>query len=155
QIDPAGLGNVVATYGAGGALTAHYTYGFGLISQIGATGMAAYYDFNNIGSTVGLTGSSGTYVNEHEYVSFGQTITIVSGVSNPFTFVGQFGVENDGSGLQDMRARDYDSNTGQFVSDDPLNLAGGETNLRIYVSNQPIDEVDATGLFTWGNHVTL
>ena len=60
QIDPTGLGNVVATFGAGGALTAHYTYGLGLVSQVSASGVAAYYDFNNIGSTVGITGTSGT-----------------------------------------------------------------------------------------------
>ena len=60
QIDPTGLGNVVATFDGGGGLTAHYTYGLGLVSQVSASGSAAYYDFNNIGSTVGITGASGS-----------------------------------------------------------------------------------------------
>src|SRR5208337_4030759 len=46
QIDPAGLGNVVATFAAGGALTAHYSYGLGLVSQVSPSGSAYYYDYN-------------------------------------------------------------------------------------------------------------
>ena len=42
-----GLGNCGRHFGAGGALTAHYTYGFGLVSQVSAAGTAGYYDFNN------------------------------------------------------------------------------------------------------------
>ena len=37
-IDPFGLGDVASTYSGSGSLIAHYTYGFGLTSQVSASG---------------------------------------------------------------------------------------------------------------------
>ncbi len=45
-----------------------------------------------------------------------------------------------------MGFRSYDPATGQFVSNDPAGLAGGDINLRTYVGNQPTDFIDPTGL---------
>ena len=137
---------VVAAYSGSGSLLTHYTYGLGLVSQVSPTGTAAYYDFNNIGSTVGITGSNGSYVNTYAYLPFGQTTTVAAGVSNPFTFVGQFGVQDDGTGMLDMRARSYDPFTGHFITNDPLGVMGGGLNLREYVSNNPTNQVDVAGL---------
>ena len=39
---------------------AHYTYGLGLSSRV-STGAAAYYDFDRLGSTAGLSNAAGTY----------------------------------------------------------------------------------------------
>ena len=146
QIDPAGLGNVVATFDGTGTLTAHYTYGLGLVSQATSTGTAGYYDFNNIGSTVGITGTTGGYINKYAFLPFGQTTTITAAVSNLFTFVGQFGVMGETGGRFIMGFRTYDSATAQFTSTDPLGLGGGDTNLRRYVGNDPTLFADPVGL---------
>ena len=45
-----------------------------------------------------------------------------------------------------MGFRSYDPATGQFVSNDPAGLAGGDINLRTYVGNQPTDFIDPFGL---------
>src|SRR5205085_9808222 len=37
-VDPAGFGNVVASYDGVGALIAHYNYGLGLVNQTGPAG---------------------------------------------------------------------------------------------------------------------
>ncbi len=145
-IDPTGLGDVVSTYTGSGSLTAHYTYGLGLVTQVSASGNAAYYDFNLTGDTVGITGATGSYVNKYSYLPFGQTTTITAALTNLFTFVGQFGVQSDGSGLYNMRAREYNSALGQFLSMDPLGLAGGSANVRSYVQNQPTSAIDPVGL---------
>jgi RHS repeat-associated protein len=145
QFDPGGLGNVVATFGAGGALAAHYTYGFGLVSQVSAAGITGYYDSNNIGSTVGITGANGSYVNKYAYLPFGQTIAVASPVVNPFTFVGQYGVQDNGIGVLDMRARTYSVTTGQFLSRDPNGIVGGDANTKRYVGNDPTTLIDALG----------
>ncbi len=143
-IDPTGLGDVVSTY-TGSSLTAHYTYGLGLVSQVSASGSAAYYDFNLTGDTIGITGATGSYVNKYSYLPFGQTTAITAALANPFTFVGEFGGMQDGTTLVRMGAREYSATTGQFLSNDPLGLDGGDPNIRRYVANNPVNAVDPTG----------
>ncbi len=142
QIGPDGL---AATYDGSGNLIAHYTQGYGLTSQVTAGGSVAYYDFNLTGSTTGITSSAGSYVNKYAYQPFGQTTTIAASLTNPFTFVGQFGVMQDGSSLFHMGARTYSPVTAQFLSNDPLGLNGGDSNVRRYVANNPVSGIDPTG----------
>jgi len=145
QVDPSGDGNIVAQYDISGNLLAYYVYGFGLTSQVTASKSAVYYDFNRTGSTVGLTNSSGNYVNAYAYMPFGAVTTIKATVSNSFTFVGLSGVVTQGTDLFDMRNRVYDADTGQFLSEDPIGLAGG-TNDREYAANNPVNLIDPLGL---------
>ena len=139
QVDPAGLGNVVAAfsgngvYNNSGGLTAHYTNGLGLVSQVSPVGTASYYDFDITGNTVGITGSTGSLREPVRLPAIRPDPHRVCGCDNPFTFVGQFGVMDDGSGLLHMRARNYDPVTGQFTESDPLGLFGGDCNVRRYV----------------------
>ncbi len=107
QVDPAGLGTVVAAYSTAGGPVTHYTYGLGLVSQVSSTGVAAYYDFNNIGSTVNVTGAAGNVLDQYAYLPFGATTATASTLANPFTFVAQYGVMSGADGLEDMRARFY------------------------------------------------
>ncbi len=144
--DPAGMGYVAAEYTGAGSLVARYTRGIGLTSRIDAMGAAAYYDFDVLSNTVGLTNAVGAYVNRYRFLPFGETTTVLAGLPNPFTFVGQFGVMEDGSGTFHMRLRNYDAVVGQFISMDPLGLAGGDVNFRRYVGNNPISWVDPSGL---------
>ena len=82
---------MVASYNGSGSLIADYNYGLGLVSQTGPSG-TGYYDFDASGNTIGITGSSGTYVNQYSYLPFGETTTISAALPNPFTFAGQVGV---------------------------------------------------------------
>ncbi|MBE9147549.1 hypothetical protein IQ257_03270, partial [Coleofasciculus sp. LEGE 07092] len=143
-VDPFGLGDVVAEYGGGG-LAAQYTHGIGLESQI-ASGSSNYYDFNALGSTTGLTGSSGGYLNRYTYLPFGQDISETETIANAFEFVGQWGVMEEANGLDFMRARYYATDLGRFLAEDPLNLEGGNSNYYSYVVNSPLIAVDPQGL---------
>ena len=58
------------------------------------------------------------------------------------------------SGLYYYRARYYDPNAGRFLSEDPLELAGG-IDFYLYVGNEPIDRDDPTGLYQTGSQVPL
>ena len=105
QIDPAGLGSVVATYasrrrpghalhlwsGAGESGKQHRRHRILRLQQHWIDGRDH--------------GAVGTYVNQYSYLPFGQTITVAAALTNPFTFVGSAGVQNDGTGLLNMRAR--------------------------------------------------
>ena len=143
-VDPTGLGNVFAEYSASGQLIANYTYGYGLTSRVASTG-TDFYDFDALGSTVGLTGASGTYVASYSYDPSGNLTSSTGTIDNPFQFEGALGVQNDGSGLLYMRARSYDPTTGRFTQVDPLGDTVG-TNNYTFATNDPVAFVDPTGL---------
>jgi RHS repeat-associated protein len=149
-IDPTGLGNVVGQYDGAGNLIARYDHGLlGLVSQVDAAGASSYYDFDGVGSTVGITGSAGTILNTYTYAPFGERLPASETLANPFSFVGQFGVMSGGNDLDFMRARYYQPSLGRFLTDDPLNLGGGDTNLLRYVGNEPTRWVDPVGMLRW------
>ena len=56
------------------------------------------------------------------------------------------GREDDGTGLYQYRARYYDPAVGRFISEDKLTFDAG-INFYAYVSNNPINATDPTGLF--------
>ncbi len=144
-IDPTDLGNVVGEYDSNGNLIANYTYGLGLESRSGG-GNQAYYDFDAIGSVAGLTSAAGSYVNQYSYLPFGENLTTNESIANPFEYVGQWGVMDEGNGLDFMRARFYDSKDGRFTQQDPIGIAGGDTNLYDYAANSPTNKIDPLGL---------
>ena len=142
-LDPTGLGNVVGEYsGAGAAIK--YVHGSGLVSRTDALGATGYYDFDVLGSTVGVSNSSGSYQNWYSYLPFGSHLTSNESVANSFGFVGQFGVMQDTNHLGYMRARYYSSEIGRFTAQDPIGIAGG-LNLYAYVQNNPINFTDVQG----------
>jgi RHS repeat-associated protein len=52
----------------------------------------------------------------------------------------------EANGLDFMRARFYDGETGRFVSMDPIGLNGGDENLYRYVGNSPTNAIDPEGM---------
>jgi RHS repeat-associated protein len=143
-IDPTGLGNVIAAYDKSGSLVANYAYGLGLVSQTGPSG-TDYYQFDAIGSTAALTGANGTIVNSYSYLPFGGVLSSNGPLGNPYQFVGQFGVADDGDGLDFMRARSYVVSVGRFSSPDPFGVGAARVNLYSYGTNDPITKTDPSG----------
>ena len=142
-VDPQGMGEVVAEYGAGG-LAARYVHGLGLVGRVDAGGAAAYYELDALGSVAGLSGAGGALLNQYSYLPFGQTAAASETVANPFKFVGGLGILDDGSGLLYMRRRTYAPALGRFTSPDPLRDPG--TNAYAYVRNSPLAFADPRGL---------
>ncbi|HUT10528.1 MAG TPA: RHS repeat-associated core domain-containing protein [Thermoguttaceae bacterium] len=153
-IDPTGLGNVIGQYdGTADAWQAGYTHGFGLVNQTTAAG-SHFYDFDALGSTAALTDALGAAVNTYAYLPFGGELAWTETVANDFQFVGQWGVMNEGSGLDFMRARYYDSCLGRFASHDPIGVSSGDQNHYRYVRNQPLTYVDPSGLTSVGRGIS-
>jgi RHS repeat-associated protein len=152
-LDPTGLGDIVGEYDNNGNLVARYNQGIGLVSRVDGSG-ANYYDADAIGSTVGLTANDGSYVNRYSYLPFGEDLTKVEAVANPFEYVGQWGVMDEGNGLDFMRARFYDSGLGRFTAIDPIGLNGGDTTFYRYVGNSPVSYNDPSGKFTYSGFIT-
>jgi RHS repeat-associated protein len=143
-VDPTGVGNIVGEYNNAGNLVADYNYGIGLVSRVNGSN-SNYYDADALGSIVGVTATDGSYANQYSYLPFGESLTKVETVANPFEYVGQYGVTNESNGLDFMRARFYDPNLGRFTNNDPIGLDAGDTNLYRYVFNSPVNTIDPQG----------
>jgi RHS repeat-associated protein len=100
---------------------------------------------DHLGSVRDVVDNSGAVRNHIVYYSFGN-ITSQTDSSVVFRY-GYTGREFDKeSGLQYTRARYLDATNGRFISEDPIGFKGGDTNLSRYVGNNPIGNVDPTGL---------
>jgi RHS repeat-associated protein len=145
RIEPQGFGNVVAEYDGNGSLQKQYIHGIGLISQIDTAGNEYSYQFDPTGHVIQMTNSGGTVVNQYKYTPFGEYRQKSESVSNPFTYVGEYGVMDDGNGFHYMRMRYFSSNLGRFISEDPILVYG--TNSYTYCKNSPVKKIDPIGLF--------
>jgi RHS repeat-associated protein len=65
-------------------------------------------------------------------------------VDEAFAFTGRY-LDKD-TGLQNNLNRWYDSDTGRWLSEDPIGFAAGDENLYRYVNNEPTNWTDPTGL---------
>jgi RHS repeat-associated protein len=142
------LSKVLAETTAAGAISAYYVYGLGLVERVAADGSVRYYHQDSRGSTVALTDSAGTITDRYAYDPFGRLANSAGTTANPFKFVGQYGLMDDGSGLTYIRARYYQPERGRFLSKDPK--PGSDTDTQslhryVYAMNNPIRLVDVSG----------
>ncbi|MCP4347378.1 MAG: PQQ-binding-like beta-propeller repeat protein [Desulfobacterales bacterium] len=146
--DPIGLVDVAGEYDESGELLARYVHGLGLVARFDGAGNGAYYSFDGIGNTRQLTNSMGTVVNTYDYSPFGIPLQADEVVSNPFRYVGRFGVMDEKNELYFMRARHYSSDVGHFLSQDPIHIEGNDLNLYRYVCNVPTMFIDPIGYYS-------
>jgi YD repeat-containing protein len=86
-LDPTGLVNVIGEYDSDGNSIANYVHGLGLETRVDGSNTSAYYDFDAIGSTAGLSGAGGEYVNQYSYLPFGENLVTDETIANPFEYV--------------------------------------------------------------------
>jgi len=143
------LSHVLAEADAAGAITAYYVYGRGLVSRITSGDSSSYYHYDVRGSTVAITDTGGTVIDKYAYDPFGTLANTEGSTSNPFKYVGRYGVMDEGNGLAYIRARYYSPALGRFVTKDPVTGKDGESqslNRYIYSLNNPLMMVDVSGL---------
>lgn len=144
-IDPHGdaLPRVLVREKPDGTLT-RYVYGIGLLYEVDESDAATYYHFDQSGSTIALTDSSGAVTDRVEYSPFG-TVTHRTGTTDtPYLYAGQFGIQAESNGLFYMRARYYSPELKRFINSDPARFDGG-MNWYAYANNSPLMYVDANG----------
>ena len=120
------------------------------IMAIVQAGSPVFPLLDQISSESAFTDGSGNVVGREFYEPFGAATT--SGTVSLFAFTGRLQIN---TGLYYYRARFYDSNTGRFLSEDPIGLLGTDANLYRYVGNSPVSFVDYSGTTPEGLKLTL
>jgi len=105
-----------------------------------------YYHTDGLGTVREITSSTGAVINQYSYDAWGNQLSSVEQISQPFTFTAR--EWDSGSGLYYYRARYMDATVGRFTSmdpalgnaDDPFSFHGYS-----YVANNPVNLKDQTG----------
>ena len=122
---------------------ARYVYGAGLVSQVSGAN-TYYYLADGLGSTMKTVDATGAVVNGYTYDVYGKKTSSTGSQANEFDFAGQ---QTDPTGLQYLRARYSDPETGTFISREPMEVRPGWTaNPFGYAEARPVSLVDPTGL---------
>ncbi|WP_342596900.1 RHS repeat-associated core domain-containing protein [Cyanobacterium aponinum UTEX 3222] len=136
---------VIEEYDVNGIVEAKYVYGHDLISQE-RQGQYSFYHVDGLGSTTALSDETGAVTDQYIYDAFGEIIEQVGDTDNSYLFAGEW--RDTETGLDYLRARYLDSQTGRFVSrdtfrgsiNDPVTL-----HRYLYANANPIMFVDPSG----------
>jgi RHS repeat-associated protein len=125
-----------------------YSYGQDLTGLITSSGSYSFHT-DAIGSVIELSNDRGKVEGSYRYTPFGDSYSLGSSdreegnSTNPIRFAGQYlDSETD---LYDMRAREYDPETGRFLEEDPLACDEACSSTYVYAENNPILLIDPSG----------
>jgi RHS repeat-associated protein len=90
------------------------------------------------------TSSTGAIAATRTYDAFGNTVASTGTWKGPFGYAGQFGYQEDASGLKLLGNRYYDAEIGRFITKDPIKDG---RNWYAYCDNNPITSYDEDGLW--------
>jgi RHS repeat-associated protein len=115
-----------------------------------ASGISQFLLTDQVGTLRAVADTSGAIVKRIDYDSFGNIIADTNpSFSVPFGFAG--GLHDRDTGLVRFGYRDYSPELGRFVAKDPIDFAGGDTNLYAYAMNDPVNFADPQGLLVIGS----
>jgi RHS repeat-associated protein len=104
-----------------------------------------YLSYNHQGTLNQVTDINAKTVKSIIYSTYGDIIEDTNPNLNiPFGFAG--GLYDKDTKLIKFGYRDYDPNTGKWITKDPIRFDGGDINLYNYVVNDPVNGVDPEGL---------
>lgn len=146
---------VLEEYTPSNVLKASYIHGIDLISQK-RDGNKSFFHVDGLGSTRALSDLSGNKSDSYTYDAFGLTLSQDGNTENLYLFAGE---QRDISiGLDYLRARYLNTDTGRFISTDPFpaKLDSPLTlNRYTYGLNNPTNFIDPSGLFSISNFVAI
>ncbi len=152
-LDILGMSRLLMETDLTGNVQNYYIYGLALISRIASSNATSYYISDFRGSIVAMTDATVTanITHQYQYDDFGNITQVSEANSNPFRFVGKYGVMYEDGKNYFMRARYYDPQIGRFLSEDPV----WGTNRYVYSDNNPIGKFDLSGqVDSWCTEIT-
>ena len=105
--------------------------------------LALYYSRDHLGSVRELTTATGTLRAQYAYDPWGRVTKLAGNLEADLRYTGYFHHRESDLTLAPFRA--YSSDTGRWLSPDPIREVGG-LNLYGYVGNNPVSRVDPLGL---------
>ena len=144
------LPDVLVELNSSNIATRFYVYGAeGLIAQTDTAGTFRSYHFSAAGNAIALSDSSGAVTDQYAYAPFGEiSRASANATANPFTFMGQDGVVDDGFELLQVRARYLNRATNRFISLDPIGESLSRPGMNqpyVYADGNPLSGSDPTG----------
>jgi RHS repeat-associated protein len=118
-------------------------------------GNAFYYHHDRLGSITAVSSTTGTPEWQYTYEPFGSSRTTTkvdpNAPTNPLGYVGQY--QDPATGLLDLRARQYDEQSGRFLSTDPqpLGPTAPYEDPYDYAGQDPINAYDLDGMSWWSS----
>ena len=144
---------VLAEYDSTGNVQASYVYGNDLISQ--QSGIENFfYATDGLGSTTALLDSLGQVNERYAYDAFGNGLEEANDSTNAYRFAGE--QRDEATGLDYLRARYYDPETGRFISADAYEgTLTDPTSLHdyLYAHANPVMNIDPSGYVTLGEQL--
>jgi len=143
------LAELMSETDGSGAPLRRYAYGSEITPiSVTANGETFYYHHDRLGSIAAMTSATGVLQASYAYEPFGalRMLTEVPGApANPIRFIGQY---QDGTGLYHLRARQYDTRIGRFLTTDPVSpsLFDPYVTAYLYANNRPTVLTDPSGL---------
>jgi len=133
-----------------GATVAKRFFGQGQINYQPST-INLFYTADHLGSIREMTDSTGAIRARYDYDPYGRKTKLSGDLDADFAFTGHY--FHFASGLYLTLYRAYDSETGRWMSRDPL-AEGGGLNLYTYCGNDPLNCLDPLGLAPWSAYLT-
>ena len=138
---------IVGSFSSSGVTEAlyHYPTGFHSPDYMRTGGITYRIIKNHLGSPILVVNiDNGSIIQQLTYNTLGKAVVNTNPYFQPFGFAGGF-YDHDIK-LVKFGARDYDTETGRWLTKDPIGFAGGDESLYGYVGNDPVNFIDVTGL---------
>jgi RHS repeat-associated protein len=151
-VNNAGIGmvNVLMEQNVGGTTTAYNIYGTGLIARLDSAGKMYYYISDIYHNVVALVDDSANITDTYLYNNKGKIVKHTGTSTQPYTWLGEYGVQRENDSIYYVRARYYDATRGRFFNRDPYHndLTNPQTiNRYVYAMNNAINRFDWNGLY--------
>lgn len=158
DLNPTGYAQVVDELN-GSTVARTYTYGQQRIDEnqiINGNWTPSFYGYDGGGSVRQLTNTAGTVTDTYEYDAFGYLLNKTGTTANNYMYRGE--QYDPDLGLYYLRVRDYNPQTGRFLSRDtedgtPLNPRS--LHKYLYAGGDPVNLWDPSGRFVIGEYEEL
>jgi RHS repeat-associated protein len=140
---------VTAVRDSNGSLSQYYYDQVNCLFAIKKDSTWYYVATDQQGTPRVVSDANGQIVKVMEYDSFGKLLSDSNpDLQLPIGYAG--GIADPETGLVHFGMRDYDPATGRWTARDPILFNGRQGNLYVYVSNNPVNLRDPSGLFCIG-----